>query len=118
MKLERPEVLGSFTTKVPTGFGSLYITISEIDNKPFEVFCTIGKSGGSIMAKAEIVGRLVSLALRSGIEVKDIVAQLIDIAGGEQMPWKDTVIKSIPDALGKVLQKKYLKPQEKKEDKL
>jgi len=104
----RPSTLHSTTTIVPTGYGKLYITISEHENKPFEVFCHIGKSGASIMAKAEVVGRLVSLALRNDIDVKDIVDQLIDISGDSPMAWKDTVIKSIPDAVGKVLKERYL----------
>lgn len=108
MKLQRPETLNSSTTKVPTGHGNLYITITEHEGKPFEVFCTIGKSGGSVMAKAELTGRIISLALRNEIPLADIVDQLIDISGSEQMPWKDTVIKSIPDAVGKVLKRKYL----------
>lgn len=108
MKLERPENLTSFTYKIPTGFGNLYITITEHEGQPFEVFCTIGKSGASIMAKAEVTGRMVSLALRHEVPVKEIVDQLIDIAGSDPIAWKDTVIKSIPDAVGKVLKERYL----------
>ena len=109
MKKDRPEVLPSKTYKVPTGYGKLYITVTEDEEgKPFEVFCSIGKNGGSIMAKAEVIGRLTSLALRGGIPLEEIVEQLVDIAGGEQMAWKDTVIKSIPDAVGKVLKRNYL----------
>lgn len=112
MKQPRPEILQSITTKVPTGLGTLYITVSELDGKPFEVFCTIGKSGGSIMAKAEVTGRMISLALRHDIPLDEIVNQLIDIAGGEQLPWKDTVVKSIPDAVGKILKRKYIDAKE------
>ena len=104
----RPETLDSKTTMVPTGHGKLYITITEHEGKPFEVFCTIGMCGASIMAKAEAIGRMVSLALRSDVAVDKIVDQLIDIAGSEQRAWKDTVIKSIPDAIGKVLKERYI----------
>jgi len=108
MKLERPETLNSKVVKVPTGHGTLYITISEQNNKPFEVFCTIGKSGGSIIAKAEAVGRLITLALRYEVPLNEIVNQIINIADDKPMPWKDTVIKSIPDAVGQVLKERYL----------
>ena len=108
MKKERPKTLTSTTTKVPTGHGNLYITITEHEGKPFEVFCTIGKSGGSVMAKAEVTGRMVSLALRHEIPLTDIIDQLIDISGSEQRPWKKTLIKSIPDAVGKILKERYL----------
>jgi len=109
VKKQRPETLNSKTTKVQTGHGSLYITISEDETgEPFEVFCTIGKSGASTMAKAEVTGRMISLALRHEISVKDIVDQLINISGDKPTPWNDTVIKSIPDAVGKILKRRYL----------
>lgn len=104
----RPETLTSFTTKVSTNYGTLYITITEQDAKPLEVFCTIGKSGQSIMAKAEVVGRLVSLALRNEVPVEEVVNQLLDIDGGGETLWKGEVVKSIPDIVGKVLKERYL----------
>ncbi len=103
----RPLELPSKTYKVPTGYGNLYIIISEYEGKPFEVFCTIGKSGGSITAKAEVTGRLVSLALRHDVPIEDIIDQLIGISGSELKAWKDTIIKSIPDAVGYVLKLLY-----------
>lgn len=109
-KTPRPKILESTTTSIPTGYGKLYLTITEYEDKsrPFEIFCTVGKAGSSTQAKAEAVGRLVSLALRHDIPLADIVEQLIDIDGGNQIAWKDTVVKSIPDAVGKVLKWKYL----------
>ncbi len=111
---KRPDTLFSTTTKIPTGFGNLYITISELDDKPFEVFATIGKSGGDIMAKAEMAGRLISLALRNDISVSEIVNQLIDISGKSIVAYKDGSVKSIPDAIGKVLKSRYLDNKEEK----
>jgi len=106
---DRPETLKSIVTCVPTGLGKLYIKISELDSgDPIEVICTIGKSGSSVMAKAEVTGRLITLALHYRIPLAEIVEQLIDISGKEQIPWHDTVIKSIPDAVGKALQSRYL----------
>ena len=109
MKTPRPETLPSTTDKIPTGYGNLYVSITEYEGKPFEVFCTISKSGQSIMAKAEVVGRLVSLALRNDISVNEVVEQLIEISGDHPLAWKDTVVKSIPDAVGKLLKGRYLK---------
>ena len=77
----RPDTLTGFTTRIKTGLGNLYITVTEHRGRPFEVFATIGKSGRSTTAKTEAIGRLVSLALRSGIEVSQIVAQLKGIGG-------------------------------------
>ncbi|MCG8532627.1 MAG: vitamin B12-dependent ribonucleotide reductase [Desulfovibrionales bacterium] len=109
LKVERPEIVYGFTQKVPTGMGVLYVTINEIDGKPFELFTTIGKSGRSITAKAEAIGRLVSLALRAGIEPIDIVRQLKGIGGEHPVFQKKGLLLSIPDAIAWVLENRYLK---------
>jgi ribonucleoside-diphosphate reductase alpha chain len=108
---DRPETLEGFTTKVVTGMGNLYVTVTEMDGKPFEVFATIGKSGKSTMAKTEAIGRLVSLALRSGITPDKIVEQLKGICGEHPVFSKDGLVLSIPDAISRVLEKRYLKDQ-------
>ncbi len=105
---ERPETLEGFTTKIATGMGNLYVTITELDGKPFEVFATIGKSGKSTMAKTEAIGRLVSLALRSDVPVVKIVDQLKGICGEYPVFQKDGMILSIPDAISRVLERRYL----------
>ncbi|MBU3958917.1 MAG: ribonucleoside reductase class II, partial [Candidatus Omnitrophica bacterium] len=73
----RPEVIVGTTTKVATGCGNLYVTInSDEESKPFELFTQMGKAGGCAASQLEAIGRLVSLAFRSGIEVKSIIEQL------------------------------------------
>ena len=105
----RPDVVFGFTQKVETGLGVLYLTVNEMDGKPFEVFATIGKSGASITAKAEAIGRLVSLALRSGVEAHEIVEQLKGIGGEHPKFQKKFLCKSIPDAVAWVLEQRYMK---------
>jgi ribonucleoside-diphosphate reductase alpha chain len=105
---ERPETLSGFTTKIRTGYGHLYVTVTEYEGQPFEVFATIGKSGRSTTAKTEAIGRLVSLALRSGVTVDKIVNQLKGI-GGEYPIFQDGgLVLSIPDAIARVLEKRYM----------
>ena len=104
----RPDLVYGFTQKVETGLGVLYLTVNEVDGKPFEVFCTIGKSGRSITAKAEAIGRLVSLALRSGVTVKEIVQQLKGIGGEHPVFRKKGLLLSIPDAISWVLENRYM----------
>lgn len=106
---DRPDVIYGFTQKVETGLGDLYLTVNEVNNRPFEVFATIGKSGRSITAKAEAIGRLVSLALRSGVDVRDIVAQLKGIGGDNPKFIKKKMVQSIPDAIAWVFENRYLK---------
>jgi len=111
---DRPETLEGFTTKMATGYGNLYVTVTEYEGKPFEVFATIGKSGKSTTAKTEAIGRLVSLGLRSGVHVENIVEQLKGISGEHPVFQKDGLVLSIPDAIGRVLEKRYLKDKKPK----
>ena len=105
---KRPETLDGFTTRTKTGYGHLYVTVTEYDSKPFEVFATIGKSGRSTTAKTEAIGRLASLALRSGIKVNEIVEQLKGIGGEHPVFQNGGLVLSIPDAIARVLEKRYL----------
>lgn len=111
---DRPETLEGFTTKMATGYGNLYVTVTEHHGRPFEVFATIGKSGRSTTAKTEAIGRLVSLALRSGVHVENIVSQLKGIGGQYPVFQKDGLVLSIPDAIGRILEKRYLKDSKSK----
>ena len=106
---KRPDVVQGFTQKVQTGLGVMYLTVNEVDGAPFEVFATIGKSGRSITAKAEAIGRLVSLALRSGVAVQDIVNQIKGIGGEHPVFRGKGLLLSIPDAIAWVLERRYLK---------
>ena len=106
---KRPDIVQGFTQKVQTGLGAMYLTVNEVDGAPFEVFATIGKSGRSITAKAEAIGRLVSLALRSGVSVRDIVTQIKGIGGEHPVFRGKGLLLSIPDAIAWVLERRYLK---------
>ncbi len=105
---ERPETLEGFTTKMKTGMGNLYVTVTEYEGQPFEVFATIGKSGRSTTAKTEAIGRLVSLALRSGVHVSKVVDQIKGIGGEHPVFQEGGLVLSIPDAIARVLEKRYL----------
>ncbi len=102
---ERPNSLPSVTDKINTGFGNLYVTISYFNQRPFEVFASIGKSGYSTMADVEALGRLISLAMRSGVEPKEIIAQLKGIGGSEPIFTEGSLVQSLPDAIAKVLER-------------
>ena len=108
----RPQTLQGFTEVIKTGYGNLYVTVNTFEGNPFEVFVQIGKSGYTTMADAEATGRLVSLALRSGIDVKDVVDQLEGIGGSSPVYSEGKLIMSIPDAIAAVLKKHFLNNEE------
>ena len=71
-KRSRPDKLRGTTIRKETPLGVMFVNITEDDKgQPFEVFLTLGKAGGSAMADAEAMGRLISLALRSGIPLME-----------------------------------------------
>jgi len=106
---ERPQVLHGFTEKVRTGYGNLYVTVNVLDSKPFEVFAQIGRSGYTTMADTEAICRLISLTLRSGVEVEQIIRQLRGIGGSSQTFSGGARIYSIPDAIAQVLSRRFSK---------
>ncbi|MFH0912904.1 MAG: vitamin B12-dependent ribonucleotide reductase [Candidatus Omnitrophota bacterium] len=105
----RPEVIMGTTTKVATGCGNLYVTInSDEQGKPFELFTQMGKAGGCAASQLEAIGRLVSLAFRSGIEVKSIIEQLRNISCPSPSWEKGQRIFSCADAIARVIEKRLL----------
>ncbi len=106
---KRPETLEGFTTRIKTGMGQLYVNVTEYDGRPFEVFATIGKSGKSTTAKTEAIGRLISLAFRSGVHVEDVIDQIKGIRGEHAVFQNGCLVHSIPDAIGQILEDRYVK---------
>jgi ribonucleoside-diphosphate reductase alpha chain len=92
--------------------GDLYVTINEDEQgRPFEVFCTLGKAGGAAMADAEAIGRLVSLALRSGIAITAVRDQLRGISCDRAVGLGPNKVLSAPDAIGQAIER-YLEEKE------
>ena len=84
----RPNTTVGSTRRIRTGEGTLYITINEDENGLCEIFTTIGKAGGNAAAQSEAISRLISLALRSGIDPNAIIKQLKGISGPNPT-WED-----------------------------
>ena len=100
---QRPSVIKGVTERVRTGHGNMFVTINYDENdEPFEVFIAVGKAGGCDSAQLEGISRLTTLALRAGIDPKQVVEHLRGITccpvwdGG-------TLVRSAPDAVALVL---------------
>ncbi|MGE0354436.1 MAG: vitamin B12-dependent ribonucleotide reductase [Gemmatimonadales bacterium] len=105
-KRMRPELLRGTTRRVETPLGTLYVTITEDDKaQPFEVFMSLGKAGGALMADVEALGRLISLSLRSGIPMKEIHRQLRGISSDRVLGLGANKVLSVPDAVGIAIEK-------------
>jgi ribonucleoside-diphosphate reductase alpha chain len=84
-----------------TGCGPMYVTINEDERGLFELFNTIGKAGGCAASQSEAIGRLVSLAWRSGIPAEETTKQLIGIRCHKPVGFGDNQITSCADAIAK-----------------
>lgn len=104
-KRARPDVLRSTAIRKETPLGTMFVHITEDDlGQPFEVFINLGKAGGSAMADAEAMGRLVSLALRSGIPIQQVHRQLRGISSDRAVGLGPNKVLSVPDAIGLALE--------------
>lgn len=98
-KEQRPDVLDGVTFKQKTGCHDLFVIVNFKDEKPFEVFLTMGKAGGCSACQNEATGRLVSFSLRAGADIAGVIKQLDGVnchrSNGNRL--------SCPSALAKVL---------------
>ncbi|MCG8604784.1 adenosylcobalamin-dependent ribonucleoside-diphosphate reductase [bacterium] len=105
----RPKITRGMTERIRTGEGNLYVTINEDADGICEVFSNIGKAGGNAAAQTEATSRLMSLALRSNIDPKEIISQLKGISGPAPVWEKGELILSTPDAIGKALERHLIR---------
>jgi ribonucleoside-diphosphate reductase alpha chain len=101
----RPAITRGLTERIRTGDGSLFITINEDEAGMCEVFASLGKAGGAAAAQSEAMCRLISLALRSGLDPRAIVDQLKGISGPNPVWDNGELILSAPDAIGRALER-------------
>lgn len=125
----RPLVVHGSTYRINTPVGVAFITINTNGGnppEPLEVFINVGKAGTDVYAMAEGLGRMISLALRFSSHltplerIKEIVTQLQGIGGSKTLGFGKERIRSLPDAVAKVLAMHYQinNHQEKKKENL
>jgi ribonucleoside-diphosphate reductase alpha chain len=101
----RAKVTTGTTEKVTTGCGNMYITVNSDEQGICEVFSHLGKAGGCAVAQLEATCRLISIALRSGVDVDSVVTQLRGIRC-PSIAWENgKSVLSCADAIASVLEK-------------
>jgi len=102
---KREKVTSGFTERVTTGCGYIYVTVNSDEQGICEVFSTLGKAGGCASAQLEATCRLISLALRSGVDVAKVGRQLRGIRC-PSIAWEEgKSVLSCADAIASVLEK-------------
>jgi ribonucleoside-diphosphate reductase alpha chain len=99
----RPEETLGVTRLINTGCGKLYVTVNQDEDGFCEVFAQMGKTGGCASSQIESTGRLISLALRSGVHIEAIVKQINGIRCPHSMWQNGRQVLSCPDAIAQVL---------------
>ncbi|RHT73051.1 vitamin B12-dependent ribonucleotide reductase [Ruminococcaceae bacterium AM28-23LB] len=100
----RPAVTMGITEKVKIGCGNLYVTVNYDENGICEVFTNTGRHGGC-PSQSEATARLVSIALRSGIDVQTIIGQLKGIRCPSTIRQPGMKVTSCPDAIARAIEK-------------
>jgi len=101
--IPRPEGLSGVTVRKATPLGNLYLTLNTADGQPFEMFAQLGKAGSDLAAFTEGIARLISLALRCGIDPREVADELADIGGNRSVGFGPNRVKSVPDAVARFL---------------
>ncbi len=114
VRAPRPMMMEGVTYKTQTPVGDTYITLNHDQNRePFEMFITIGKTGSDVAAMAEALGRMISLNLSLAgnlpprERIRQVISQLSGIGGARSVGFGENRVRSLPDAVAKILAKQY-----------
>ncbi len=110
----RPMVLHGSTYRVETPVGDAYVTVNTNGgNQPVEMFISVGKAGSDVTAMAEALGKIISLTLRMASPIPPmerahkIASMLIGIGGARSLGFGENRVRSLPDAIAKVIDRHF-----------
>lgn len=86
-KMIRPRSIESKTVQVNTGCGHMYVIIGFVEDKPVEIFASLGKSGGCSMSQNEALGRAISLGLQYGVPIEEYIDEFRGIRCPKPLPF-------------------------------
>lgn len=101
---ERPAITRGITEKVKIGCGNLYVTVNYDNQGICEIFTNTGKAGGC-PSQSEATARLMSVALRAGVNIDDLIQQLKGIRCPSTIRQPGMKVTSCPDAIAKTIEK-------------
>ncbi len=105
VKPSRPKLVGGLSICAVTGCGKMYVQLNWFGGRLFEVFATLGKSGGCAICQSEALTRSITVGLKCGVPVDEYVRQVRGIRCPEpRMFPKEEAALSCPDALSRVLE--------------
>ena len=109
-----PEIVSGLRIRQMTPFGNMHvkITVDPRGDRELEVFAQLGKGGDVANSDLEAICRMISLWLRSGGGLRDVIKQLEGIGSSLQIPTRAGRIMSLGDGLATAL-KKYTRAKER-----
>jgi len=111
----RPEVLDGRVWKIETGCGNMYVTLTHDQDGLFEAFASLGKAGQCGSAQIESICRMISMTLRSGVDISQIVKQLRGIRCPNIKLNNGLTVLSCADAIAKIIEREIMQYWTKKE---
>jgi len=111
--IKTPPMIPAVRMRQTTPFGHMHIavTVEPVTGREMEIFAQLGKAGDVVSSDLEAISRMVSLYLRIGGSLEDIIEQLEGIGSHMVIPSKDGKVISLADALGKSLHRYHLAKQ-------
>jgi len=99
--------LPAISHSVQTTLGKMHLFVREVDNKPFDVFVVLGRSGSDVTAFTEAIGRLLSIGIRCGIPIGTLAENLKNLGGRLTLGFGPQKTRSVPDAIARLLEADY-----------